>query len=230
MNEAERYVKENLAALADEEYRLFQIKLVPNIDKSRIMGVRVPKVRGFAKEFFKDPMAKDFIAVLPHSTYDENNLHAFLIEQIKDYDECVKELDRFLPYVDNWATCDSMRPKVFGKNKEKLLCDIGRWLKSEHTYTLRFGIEMLMNFYLDGDFKIEQAAAVAGVKNEDYYVKMMVAWYFATALAKHYGEILPFIEQRKLETWIHNKTIQKAIESYRITDEQKEYLRSLKIK
>ena len=171
----------------------------------------------------------DFLSSLPHKYYDENNLHGFIIAEMKDYDRTIAEIDRLLPYIDNWATCDLIRPKLFSKNHDKLIKDIRRWMKSSKTYTIRFGIEMLMTHFLDDYFRPEYLEWVASITNDEYYVKMMVAWYFATALAKQYDATLPIIEQKRLASWTHNKTIQKAIESYRITDEQKEYLKGLKI-
>ena len=222
------YVQRELFALCDSSYRDFQSKLMPNIDKETIIGVRTPALRKFAKTFAKSPMAAEFIKQLPHRYYEENNLHGFIIETIKDFDTCAGAIDAFLPYVDNWATCDLMSPKVFAKNKEKLLPKIKEWLSSDKTYTVRFGIEMLMSHFLDEDFNPEYLGLVAKVRSDEYYVNMMVAWYFATALAKQWDVTIPYIEKKRLADWTHNKAIQKAIESYRITDEQKKYLRTLK--
>lgn len=230
MEEIEAYVQQRLFEMQDLAYRDFHSKLMPTIDKAAVIGVRTPALRKFAKEFSKMPEAKAFLQILPHKYYEENNLHGFLLEMIKDYEECVEQVDRFLPYVDNWATCDLMSPKVFKKHLPELLERIKVWLRSEDTYTIRFGIGMLMSFYLDEEFSEEYPELVAGVKSEEYYVNMMIAWYFATALAKQYEKILPFIEQQRLDTWTHNKAIQKAVESYRITPEQKTYLRTLKRK
>lgn len=228
MTVVESYVQKELFNLQDEAYKIFHSKLIPNVSADLIIGVRTPALRKFAKDFSKHECANEFLNSLPHKYYEENNLHGFLIEQIKDYDTLTKRLDEFLPYVDNWATCDLMRPKIFKKNKDRLIEKIDEWIDSDHTYMKRFAIEMLMSFYLDEDFKLEYAQKVATVKSEEYYVNMMIAWYFATALAKQYESIIPFIEGKKLEKWVHNKTIQKAVESYRITNEQKVYLRSLK--
>lgn len=222
-------ITERLFEMQDGEYRLFQAKLMPTVDPESIIGVRMPQIRAFAKELAKEDCA-DFFDALPHEHYDENNLHGALISSIKDYNEAVRRVDAFLPYVDNWATCDMMSPKVFKKHKAELISEIDRWLASDRVYTIRFGIEMLMSFYLDDDFRPEYLEKVAAVKHEDYYVKMMAAWYFATALAKQWDATVPYIENARLEKWIHNKTIQKAVESYRITDEQKSYLKSFKIK
>ena len=226
----EQLVRARLYAMQDLPYRDFQCRLVPTVAAEAMIGVRTPELRKFARAFAKTPEAAEFLTSLPHRYYEENNLHGFLIESMKDFGQAVAALDIFLPYVDNWATCDLMRPKVFRKNLPELLIAIRRWLTSEETYTIRFGIEMLMTFYLDEEFQPEYLNWVAGVKIEEYYVNMMVAWYFATALAKQYGAALPYIQERRLPPWTHNKTIQKAIESYRITDDQKAYLRTLKVK
>ena len=218
-----------LNALQDTKYRDFQSKLIPDT-KAEFIGVRTPELRKLAKELIKEGKTDSFLSVLPHKYFDENQLHAFIISGIKDFNMCVKEVERFLPYVDNWATCDQMSPKVFKKEKKALLPYINKWLKSGKTYTVRFGMGMLMQHFLGEDFAVEYAENVACVKSDEYYIKMMQAWYFATALAKNYDEVLPFIENKTLEKWTHNKTIQKAIESYRITDEQKAYLKTLKIK
>lgn len=220
-------IKNRLFEMQDLKYRDFQAKLMPTVDKETIIGVRTPMLRQFAKELRKEG-TEDFLNSLPHSYYEENNLHGFIVSEIKDYGEAVRRMDEFLPYVDNWATCDSTSPKAFKKHKTELLAEIDRWLKSDKVYTIRFGIEMLMSFYLDDDFKPEYLDKVAAVHHNDYYVKMMAAWFFATALAKQYDATLPIIEKHVLEPWTHNKSIQKAVESYRITDEQKAYLRTLK--
>lgn len=221
-------IQRQLFALQDIEYRDFVSKLNPAIDKANIIGIRTPKLRQLAKELHKTPEAEAFLKDLPHRYYEENNLHAFLIERIKDFDTCIFETERFLPYVDNWATCDSMSPKVYGKHLNELEERIIIWLNSDKVYTVRYGIEMLMSWYLDEHFDPKYLEMVAEVASEEYYVNMMIAWYFATALAKQYDAAIPYIENRNLSDWCHRKTIQKAIESYRITDEQKAYLRSLK--
>ena len=223
-------IRESLFANQDLGYRDFHSKLMPTIEKERIIGVRTPQLRKLAKEYAKDAEIDDFLSSLPHQYYDENNLHGFVIAEMKDYDRSIAEIDRFLPYIDNWATCDLIRPKSFNKNHSRLIKDIHRWMKSRNTYTIRFGIEMLMTHFLDDDFCHEYLEWVASITNDEYYVKMMVAWYFATALAKQYEVTLPIIEQKRLVSWTHNKTIQKAIESYRITNEQKEYLKGMKIR
>lgn len=217
-----------LFLLQDLEYKEFHSRLMPTIDDKSIIGIRIPMLRQFAKAVGNAPEAEAFMAQLPHKYYEENNLHSLLIMQIKSYDECLAETERFLPYVDNWATCDTLRPKVFKKHLSQLLPEINLWINSGEVYTVRFGIEMLMCHYLDDKFKTEYADLVASVKSEEYYVNMMVAWYFATALAKQYNSILPYIEKDILPIWVHNKTIQKAVESYRITKEQKAYLKTLK--
>lgn len=217
-----------LFELQDLEYREFHSNLVPTKDPDAIIGVRVPHLRKLAKELIKEMDVTPFLKELPHQYNEENVLHAFFIEAIKDYYECLLELNQFLPYVDNWAVCDSMKPKVFKKHLDELVDEIQGWIESTQTYTIRFGIEMLMNFYLDEKFSAKYLDMVAGVKSEEYYVNMMIAWYFATALAKQYDATIKIIEAGVLDKWTHNKTIQKAIESYRITPEQKEYLRGLK--
>ena len=194
-----------------------------------MIGVRTPELKKLAKELFGSETANKFIETLPHRYFDENQLHAFLISLIKDYQTCLKEVDRFLPYVDNWGTCDQLSPKAFAKHKDELIVDIKRWLKSKRVYTKRFAIGMLLGLYLDEAFKEEYLEWVANIQSEEYYVNMMIAWYFATALAKQYDFAIKYIEEKKLSPWVHNKTIQKAIESYRITNEQKIYLKELKI-
>ena len=223
-------VQTHLFKLQDLKYRDFHAKLMPTVNKEKIIGVRTPALRVFAKKYGKTDEAKEYLQILPHQYYEENNLHGLLIEQIKDYDTCLEELERFLPYIDNWATCDMLAVKVVKKHLDKFIDEVYRWMESDHAYTIRFGISMLMRYYLEDAFQMEYPEKVAQIRSEEYYVNMMCAWYFATALAKQYDKILPFIEKQKLDVWTHNKTIQKAIESYRITPEQKEYLRGLKIK
>ena len=223
-------ITKKLLELQDIEYRDFTARLIPDIDKKRIVGVRLPQLRTLAKEIVREGKSDEVLAKLPHYYTDENNLHAFVLAELKDYDHTVAELDRFLPYVDNWATCDSMKPKTFKRkeNKEKLLGDIRRWLNTDKPFTVRFAISMLMTHYLDKHFREEYLNWVAAVENEHYYVRMMVAWFFATALAKQYDATLPYLKAKRLEKWTHNKTIQKATESLRITQEQKQLLRTLK--
>ena len=218
-----------LFSKADPQYRSFQAPLIPNIDKDLFIGVRTPELRKTAKEIMDTLEAKSFIETLPHHYFDENQLHAFIISNIKDYQTCLKEVERFLPYIDNWATCDQLSPKVFSKHKDELMIKIKEWLKSKHLYTQRFAIGMLLDLYLDESFKEEYLALVSKIKSEEYYLNMMVAWYFATALAKQYDSTIKYIEEKKLSSWVHNKTIQKAIESYRVSDKHKIYLKSLKI-
>ena len=223
-------IQQELFTLQDLSYRDFHAKLMPTVDKARVIGVRTPKLRAFAKEFGKTEEAKEFLKVLPHQYYEENNLHGLLIEQIKDYPTLIRELNRFLPCIDNWATCDLLTVRVVKKHLDTFTEEVERWLASDHTYTIRFGIGMLMRYYLEEHFSLEYPEKVAKIRSEEYNVNMMRAWYFATALAKQYEAIFPFLEEKRLDAWTHNKTIQKAIESYRITQEQKVYLRTLRIK
>ena len=220
-------IKEELLKLKDEKYKEFHAKLMPTINPDTIIGIRVPVLRAFSKTI-QD--TEDFFSHLPHEYFEENNLHGFLIEKISDFDECIKELEKFLPYVDNWATCDMMRPKVFKKNTDKLVLKIKEWLKSEHTYTVRFGIEMLMVYFLDEKFDEKYLGWVSKIKSDEYYINMMIAWYFATALAKQYETAVKYIEKNKLPLWVHNKTIQKAVESYRISNNVKDYLKTYRRK
>ena len=202
---------------------------MPTVDPDTVIGVRMPALRKLVKDFAETPEAAEFLKALPHRYYEENNLHGLLISAMRDYDRAVAALDAFLPYVDNWATCDLIRPKVFQKHLPELLEKIQVWLASDHTYTVRFGLEMLMTCYLDDAFRPEYLELAAGVRSGEYYVNMMIAWYFATALAKQYDAALPYLRERRLDPWTHNKAIQKAIESCRVTDEQKAYLRTLKV-
>ena len=224
----EMSVRERLFALRDDDYAAFQRRLMPTVDPDTVIGVRTPVLRGLAKELRGTPEAETFLASLPHGYYDENNLHGFLISLMKDYGDALAAVDDFLPYVDNWATCDLLSPRAFAGHAGELLPEIKRWMGSGETYTVRFGLGMLMSHYLDGNFKPEYLELAAGVRSDEYYVNMMVAWFFATALAKQYDETLPYIAGRRLGAWAHNKAIQKAIESYRITDGQKAELRLLK--
>lgn len=221
-------VYERLAACGNETTRDFQAKLVPTIPKETILGVKTPDMRRIAKEIQGTKEAEDFLVQLPHPYFEENLVHFFLIAMLRDFDECVSAVETFLPYVDCWPVCDQSSPKVFTKNHEKLLPLIQRWMASEHVYTVRFGIRMLMNEFLGEDFRPDYLDWVAAVKGEDYYLKMMVAWYFATALAKRYDESIVYIEERRLGPWTHKKAIQKAIESFRVSDEHKEYLKTLR--
>ena len=217
-----------LFELQDVKYGEFQAKLLPTVDPDTIIGVRTPALRALAKTMAKEPDVNRFLDALPHRWFDENQLHAFILSGMKDYDGCIGQVERFLPFIDNWATCDQLSPKVFKKNKEDLLRHAREWIRSGRTYTIRFGIGMLMEHFLDADFDPEYPEMVAAVESDEYYVNMMRAWYFATALAKQYDTEVPYIEEQRLDRWTHNKTIQKAVESYRITPEQKEYLRSLR--
>lgn len=221
--------QELLFQLQDKGYRDFQSKLIPTIPVETIIGVRIPAIRKLAKEYGKDPESVEFLKQLPHTYYDENILHALLVAEIKDYEVCEKEVERFLPYVDNWAVCDIFSPKVFRKNKDKLIDKIREWTASDHPYTCRFGMEILMTHFLDEDFRVEYLEIPAAVHSGEYYVNMMIAWFYATALAKQWDAAVGYIEKKCLIPWTHNKTIQKARESYRITREQKEYLKTLKV-
>lgn len=221
-------ITQRLFSSADEGYRQFQIPLIPTVDPKRVIGVRTPILRNMARELAGTVVAEAFLQDLPHTYYEENNLHAFLVEQIRDYDACIAAIDTFLPYVDNWSTCDGWSPKVLKKHPIELLTKIREWMESQRPYTIRFGIGMLQRYFLDEAFVPEYLQWVADVDREEYYVRMMVAWYFATALAKQYEAALPFLEEYRLPMWIHNKTIQKAAESYRVTPEHKAYLKQLK--
>lgn len=217
-----------LNELKDEKFKAFTSKLIPNISPDNILGIQTPKLRSLARVLKNDANIGVFLSTLPHRYLEENSLHAYIIEQINDYNRCIEEVDRFLPYIDNWGTCDGLRPKCFKKHTDKLIAEVQRWLESGKTYKVRFAIGMLMSYYLDEHFKLEYLEMVARIETDEYYVKMMIAWYFATALAKQYDSAIGYIERKDLKKWIHNKTIQKAVESYRITSEQKAYLRTLK--
>ena len=221
-------ITEKLFSLADEKYKDFQSKLMPTVDKDKVIGVRTPLLRSFAKELYKKGDYEAFLSDVPHKYYEEDNIHALLIDKISHFDECVAEAQRLLPYIDNWATCDMLRPKAFRKEPQKLLQYIYKWLESDKTYTVRYGIGCLCSFYLDDNFSPDQLSRVAEIKSDEYYINMMIAWYFATALAKQYESTIAYLEERRLPEWVHRKTIQKAIESYRISDETKAYLRSLR--
>ena len=227
MNKADLYRK--LYDLQDLKYRDMQIKIIPTINPESVIGVRTPELKSIAKDFLKDGNYKEFLEELPHRYFEENQLQAFIISGIKDLNECMEALETFLPYVDNWATCDQMSPKIFRKHKDVLLTHIKEWIDSEKTYTVRFGVGMLMEHFLDDDYDTLYPELVAKLRSKEYYVNMMIAWYFATALAKQYESILPFIEEKRLDDWTHNKAIQKSLESRRITEEQKLYLKSLKV-
>lgn len=222
-------IRDELMKLQDLKYRDMQIKIIPSVEADAIIGVRTPELRKLAKQFAKREDVSEFLQDLPHQYFDEDQLHEFIISEMKDYDTCMAELERFLPYVNNWATSDQMSPKVFKKNRKDLLKHVNKWIKSKKTYTIRYGVGMLMEHFLDEDFDPKYPEMVSKLRSEEYYVNMMIAWYFATALAKQYDVVLPYIEEKKLDVWTHNKAIQKSVESYRITPEQKEYLKSLKI-
>lgn len=221
-------IQETLFSMQDLKYRDFHSALMPTVDKEKVIGVRVPALRKFAKSIYGTPEAEEFLHSLPHTYYEENNLHAFLIELNGNYDETLLLLEEFLPHIDNWATCDMLTPKCFKKHLTDEKCI--EWMNSAHPYTVRFGIEMLMKFFLDEKFSPEYLELVASVKSEHYYVKMMIAWYFATALSKQYESTIPIFNDKLLPVWEHNKAIQKAVESLRITKDQKELLKNLKIK
>ena len=223
-------ILESLYQLQDRDYRDFQCRLMPTVDLATVIGVRTPQLRQLSKTLVKRADVDAFLLDLPHAYFDLNQLHAFVLSEMKDFDRCVAEVDRFLPYVDNWATCDQLSPKAFRAHRDALLPHVLRWIASEQTYTIRFGVGMLLEHYLDGDFDPVFPELVAALRSEEYYVNMMIAWYFATALAKQYAQIVPYIENRRLDAWTHNKAIQKAVESRRITPEQKAYLKTLKIR
>ena len=226
MKKTDLYKK--LKSCQDLKYRDMQIKIIPSVDPETIIGVRTPELKSMAKEIYKSGDYKDFLKELPHEYFEENQLHSFIISGIKDLNECMEEVEAFLPYIDNWATCDQLSPKVFKKNRKELLKHIKKWIKSRKTYTVRFGVGMLMEHFLDEDFAPEYPEMVSKLRSEEYYINMMIAWYFATAMAKQYEQVIPYIEEKRLDTWTHNKAIQKCVESNRITDEKKAYLKTLK--
>lgn len=221
-------IQKELFELQDISYGDFQAKLVPNIPRELFIGVRVPEARKLAKRLAKEPEASEFLKDLPHKYYDENILHALLISEMRDYDACIVAIDEFLPYIDNWAVCDILSPKIFKEHKTSLLEKIKEWSASDKTYTCRFGLEMLMSYFLDNDFKPDYLEITTSVHSDEYYVRMMIAWFFATALAKQWDASIKYIEDNRLDTWTHNKAIQKAKASRRITPKQKEYLKALK--
>lgn len=222
-----------LFIMQDNEYKEFHGRLMPTVNPDTILGIRVPILRKFSNQLAKSLSKEkllEFMNELPHKYYEENNIHAFLIEKIKDFDECIVALEKFLPFVDNWATCDMMNPKILKKNTQQLFCKIKEWIVSPHVYTIRYGIGMLMRYFLDDNLKTEYLDMVAAVKSDEYYVNMMKAWFFATALAKQYEATLPYIKKKRLDNWSHNKAIQKSIESFRVPKEHKEELKRYKIK
>ena len=224
MKEIQNWLWEN----RDEKYAKFNSSLTPTMDAATVIGVRTPILRNKAKEIFKADYCEEFLQELPCTYFEEKQLHGFVVSLIKDFDQCIEKLEAFLPYIDNWATCDQTSPKVFRKNKEKLLPYIYKWLQSDHTYTVRFAIGMLMQHFLDEDFRTDYLDRVTDIRSEEYYINMEIAWYMATALAKQWDATIPYIESGKMDTWVHNKTIQKARESFRVSDAQKEYLKTLK--
>ena len=223
-------IQQELFSMRDLNYRSFHSRLIPAISPDTIIGVRTPQLRRYAKQLSKTPDAQVFLHTLPHAYYEENNLHAFLIESHKDYAQVMDELNAFLPFVDNWATCDAMSPRILRSHTQELYPQVLTWIHSAHIYTIRYGIGTLLRHYLDEHFQPEHLAVVASIRSEDYYVNMMIAWYFSTALAKQYTAAIPYLTQHKLPQWVHNKTIQKAVESYRISPETKQYLRTLRWK
>ena len=229
-NECKKIIRERLFAVQDKKYGDFTSSLIPNIEREKVIGVRSPEIKKLASEFSGSETGEVFITCLPHKYLEENHLHATLLAREKDYATAIKKVKAFLPYIDNWATCDTSIPKAFAKNKDALLEEIYAWLKSEQPYTVRYAIGLLMRLYLDDDFKEEYLRLVTDVKSEEYYVNMMRAWYFATALAKQYNATLPLIESQTLDKFTQNKSIQKARESFRVSDEHKEYLNKFKIK
>lgn len=224
------YFTDRLIELREEDFANFHSKLVPNIDRETILGIKIPVLKALAKEFFSDPAKEEFFNELPHKYYEENQLHIMLICLEKDFDKCIAGLEKFLPYADNWAVTDQSSPKCFRKHHEELLPIITKWLSSDHVYTSRYGMNIFMREFLDDDFDVKYVELISQKRGEDYYLRMMIAWYFATALAKQYDAVIPYIEQHKLDAWTHNKAIQKAIESFRVTEEHKKYLKTLRIK
>lgn len=221
-------LQKRLFSFADDSYKQFHTKLMPTVNPENVIGIRTPVLRKFANEFYKSGECGEFLNTLPHKYYEENNLHAFLLEKITDYDELIDRLFEFLPYVDNWATCDMMKPKIFKKYTSRLICDIDKMISSNCVYEVRYGINCLMTYFLDSEFKTEYFDKVVNIKSDEYYINMMRAWYFATALSKQYECAVKVLENRQLDAWTHNKTIQKAVESYRVPPERKEYLKALK--
>ncbi len=223
-------IQNKLFSLKDEKYAEFQAKLTPSVERDFFIGVRNPDVRAYAKEIKNTKQAEDFLNALPHKYYEENMLHTMLLNEEKDFAQCIERVERFLPYIDNWAVCDCLSPKAFKRNKTPLEQKAYEWCKSKHTYTCRFGIKTFMSHFLDNDFKPEQMNFISKIKSDEYYINMMISWYFATALAKQWNDAIKYFEKPCMQKFCHNKSLQKAIESYRITPEQKEYIRTLKIK
>lgn len=221
-------LQKELLKIADKDYAAFQAKLAPTVPPESCLGVRIPELRKFAARFAKTPECAEFLKALPHVYYDENMLHSILLCGIKNYEQCIAEVERFLPFVDNWAACDTLRPKIFAKHRAELLPKAREWIASGKTYTVRFGVDILMSEFLDEDYSPELLEIPASVVSGEYYVNMMVAWYYATALAKHWDDAVKYIENTRLPEWTRRKAIQKACESFRITKEQKEYLKKLR--
>lgn len=223
-------IRSRLFDMRDEKYQQFNASLIPNVNSKLVIGVRTPELRKYASELARREDIGSFLSALPHEYFEENQLHAFIIEKTKDYDKCLAQVEEFLPFIDNWATCDQCAPKVLLKNPERLIEAVRRWISSDKAYTVRYGIGMLMRAYLDDRFSPEYPKLVAAVESQEYYVNMMRAWYFATALAKQYEAVIGYFEEGRLDEWTNNKSIQKACESYRVSDERKAYLRTLKRK
>ena len=223
-------IQRELFSLQDKKYMKFLSKLTPNVSEDTIIGVRIPEIRKLAKKLVKNDEYEDFLKELPHKYYDENLLHGAIISENKDFENCIELLNSFLPFVDNWAVCDTISPKIFKKHKKELIEKIKEWSQSDKTYTCRFGVEMLMTHFLDEDFKKEYLEMVANIHSEEYYVKMVIAWFFATALTKQWDYAVIYLENNKLDVWVHNKTIQKARESLKILEDKKGYLKGLKRK
>ena len=223
-------IQKELFSLQDKKYMKFLSKLTPNVSEDTIIGVRIPEIRKLAKKLGKNDEYEDFLKELPHKYYDENLLHGAIISENKDFENCIELLNSFLPFVDNWAVCDTISPKIFKKHKKELIEKIKEWSQSDKTYTCRFGVEMLMTHFLDEDFKKEYLEMVANIHSEEYYVKMVIAWFFATALTKQWDYAVIYLENNRLDVWVHNKTIQKARESLRILEDKKGYLKGLKRK
>ena len=221
-------LREELFRLRDGEYRDFQRKLIPTVEPEAFIGVRTPALRRFARELMRRGEADPFLDALPHRYFDENQLHAFILSEMKDYGRCLEEVDRFLPYIDNWATCDQLSPKVFARRRGELTAPIRAWIRSGQTYAVRFGIGMLMQHFLDEDFDPAYPEMVAELRSEEYYVNIMSTWLFAEALVKQWDDAVKYIETRRLDPWTHNMAIRKACESFRVPDERKEYLRTLR--
>ena len=216
-----------LLALSEPDYRDFQCSLMPTVSRDRVIGVRIPALRKIAARMNREGESGEFLKALPHRFFEEDILHAIMSSGIQDP---IPELERFLPYVDNWSVCDTLAPKAFRKEKAKLISHVQKWLQSEHSYTVRFAMGVLMRYFLDDCFSVRHLQLVADSITEDYYVKMMAAWYYATALAKQYDYTVTLLEENRLPVWVHNKTIQKAVESFRVTEEHKNYLRTLRKK